>query len=530
MKEERVHLPFLFLFTLLLYLSFLGGRDLWSPVEPRYGEIVRVMFSRGEWIVPTVNGSLYTDKPILYFWLVLIFSHLLGGVSEWSLRLPSALSAIGLSLITYRMGSEFFGARVGLLASLIFATLSRVLLEGRWAHTDMLFSFCFTASVYLLLRRWHGRSGSSEALVAYALMGLATLTKGMIGFVLPGMIFLCLLIMRKDGQGWSRLNLIPGTLIFLLVIAPWFVVVALQTQGEWLSEFIWTHHVQRYLDSSGHRRPFYYYLINLPVDLAPWTPLLIPAAVAAWNRRRIALSPVALTLVTWAIVVFVFFSLSDTKRGLYLLPMYPTVALWLAHALVAGEQRGSPVPWGFRPVAILYSALLLLTALSLPVVTYWVQPDLLGGTLFPALIMALGSCAAYLSFHRSQLCSGSLWLAVMFLGFVISNAYWVFPTIDRYKSPRAFVTQVQARVQSEEQLYIYKDTMNTFNYYLNREVIRVLSSPEELASVNKGEDRAYLMIKGKDLRRVPEQIKLSWQIVAEGTVGSKIWSLYRLAG
>ena len=85
LEEERYHLPFLFVFSLLLYLTFLGSRDLWAPVEPRYGEIARVMFSRGEWLVPTVNGELYTDKPILFFWLVLAFSHLFGGVNELSL-------------------------------------------------------------------------------------------------------------------------------------------------------------------------------------------------------------------------------------------------------------------------------------------------------------------------------------------------------------------------------------------------------------------------------------------------------------
>src|SRR3970282_2151025 len=95
-KEERCHLPFLFLFSLILYLPFLGSRDLWAPVEPRYGEIVRVMFAKGEWIVPTVNGNFYAKKPILYFWLALGFSSIAGAVSEWTLRLPSALSSVGL--------------------------------------------------------------------------------------------------------------------------------------------------------------------------------------------------------------------------------------------------------------------------------------------------------------------------------------------------------------------------------------------------------------------------------------------------
>src|SRR5512145_851803 len=92
LEEERYQLPFLFVFLLVLNLPLLGSRDLWAPVEPRYGEIARVMFARGEWIVPTVNGDVYTDKPIFYFWLVLVVSHFAGAVNEWAVRLPSALS------------------------------------------------------------------------------------------------------------------------------------------------------------------------------------------------------------------------------------------------------------------------------------------------------------------------------------------------------------------------------------------------------------------------------------------------------
>jgi 4-amino-4-deoxy-L-arabinose transferase-like glycosyltransferase len=71
----------------------LGG-DFWAPVEPRYAEIARVMFAKGEWIVPTVNGDLYTDKPILYFWLVLLASQIGGAVNEWTVRLPAALGGV----------------------------------------------------------------------------------------------------------------------------------------------------------------------------------------------------------------------------------------------------------------------------------------------------------------------------------------------------------------------------------------------------------------------------------------------------
>jgi 4-amino-4-deoxy-L-arabinose transferase-like glycosyltransferase len=114
--HSKNHLFCLLALTLLLFLIGLGERDLWAPVEPRYAEIARMMFAKDEWIVPTVNGKLYTDKPILYFWLVLIASKLAGGVSEWTVRLPAALAGIGFVLATYFTGRDFFSARVGFIA------------------------------------------------------------------------------------------------------------------------------------------------------------------------------------------------------------------------------------------------------------------------------------------------------------------------------------------------------------------------------------------------------------------------------
>jgi len=530
LEEERYHLPFLFVFSLLLTLTFLGGRDLWAPVEPRYGEIARVMFSRGEWIVPTVNGNLYTDKPILYFWLVVAFSHLIGGVSEWTLRLPSALSSIGLVIVSYRLGRDFFDHRVGLLAALVLSTTARFVWEARWAHTDMLFTFFFTTSTYILLRAWHDRGGS--AMLAYGLMGLATLTKGLIGFVLPGLIFLCLLLMRGDSQSIRRLRLWPGLGVFLLVAAPWFVAVSLQTEGQWINDFFWTHHIQRYLSGLGHRRPFYYYLINFPADFLPWTPFLLLAAFAAWPIRRVPLSPAAFSLATWFFVIFVFFSLSDTKRALYLLPLYPPAAIFLGHALV-GSNFESSKGEGLRrraltAVAGICFGMLGVTALSLPFVVYWIRPDMLLGSIALAPVIAFGSLFAYQAFKKNLLFSGSVWLAAIVLGGVLVSSLWVFPVINQYKSPRIFAMEVKQRVSQADLLYIYADRMNDFNFYLEREMIPVLSRPEDLARLETQGGLVYLLIRDRDVRRVLTSESSQWELVIERSTGRKKWKLMKL--
>ncbi|MFQ5849698.1 MAG: ArnT family glycosyltransferase [Candidatus Binatia bacterium] len=524
LEEERYHLPFLFVFSLLLYLTFLGSRDLWAPVEPRYGEIARVMFTRGEWIVPTVNGELYTDKPILYFWLVLAFSHLVGGVNEWTVRLPSALSCIGLVIVVYRLGKDFFDHRVGLLAALVLSTTARVVWEARWAHTDMLFTLFFTASTYLLLRAWHGRG--RKALLAYGLMGLATLTKGLIGFVLPGLIFLCLLIMRGDNQRWRRLEFSRGVWVFLLVTAPWFVAVSLQTEGEWISEFFWTHHVQRYLSGLGHKKPIYYYLVSFPTDFLPWTPFLF-VPITYWLQRRTPLAPVPLSLATWFITIFVFFSLSDTKRGLYLLPLYAPVALLVAHGVVLRERGEGPGARAVTVIAGLSFGTLALAAISLPFIVYWVRREMLAGSIPLALVISLGSLFAHQAFKKNRFSSGSVWLAAIVLGGFLYNGLWIFPVINQYKSPRIFAMEVRGRVSQDDPLYIYGDRMNDFNFYLKREVIPVLSMPEDLARLGTENGQAYLLIRDRDVHQALIHVRSKWEPVIEGTTGRKKWKLLR---
>ncbi|MGH7830870.1 MAG: ArnT family glycosyltransferase [Candidatus Binatia bacterium] len=527
MKEERYYLPFLFLFSILLYLPFLGSRDLWAPVEPRYGEIARVMFAKGEWIVPTVNGDLYTDKPILYFWLVLAFSHLAGGVGEWTLRLPSALSSVGLVMATYFLGKECFDRRVGFFAALILATTARAVWEGRWAHTDMLFTFLFTCSIYFFFRLWRGEEGRRGAFLAYFFMGLAVLAKGFIGVVLPGLILGLFLTFTGTITELRRFRVGLGIAIVLLVVSSWFAPVTLATQGRWLSEFIWTHHVQRYLAGAGHEEPFYYYFVNFPADFLPWTLFLVPAALACWPRRRMLTQPVPLFLAIWFLVVFGFFSLSDTKRGLYLLPLYPAAALFAAHFIVGLEKGEGGGVRTLTVIGIVFFVVLLVASVSLPFVALQFRPELFRPAIPFALVNILGALLVVGSLKKKDFSSASLWIATVILAGILCSSGWILPVIDHYKSPRVFAAEVKQRVAPGEPLYIYEDRMNDFNFYLEREVIPVLSTPDELAEIAARRSRAYVLMRENDLNRARADSPSVWEIVVKGATGSEEWVLLR---
>ena len=520
------YLSFLTIFSLLLYLPGLGARDFWAPVEPRYAEIARVMLARGEWLIPTINGELYTDKPILYFWWVLLVSKLLGGVSEWSVRLPSALSAVGLVLATYALGRDLLGPRQGFLGAIVLATAARVLWEGRWAHTDMPFTFFFTLALYFWARVLFQVGSSKEILFAYALMGLATLTKGLIGVVLPGLILLSFVAWRRQWRSILEWRVPGGVGIFLLVVLPWFGQVSWATEGRWLKEFILVHHIQRYTAGAGHEQPFYYYLLNFPADLLPWTLFLVPAIGAGLRARSVVREPIPLFLSLWFLVIFVFFSLSDTKRALYLLPLFPPAALGIG-GYFAGLERGIPAEGAlYRWAAQILCNLLWIAGLSLPVGVWIFQPGALWLSLLPAAAMVGGGLVGVGGVVRRRPTLVFFSIALTVLVTMLCASLSIFPFLDQYKSPRAFAREVKRNVPRAEPLFIYADTMNDFNFYTEREVIPILSSPAEINTNVSRLGKAYLLIRERDLKRI--KLEEGVKILAEGAVGEKKWYLILL--
>ena len=491
----------------MVFITGLGGRDFWAPVEPRYGEIARVMFDKNEWLVPMVNGELYTDKPILFFWLVLIFSKLVGVVNEWTVRLPAALGAIGLVLATYKIGKEFYTPRVGLIAGAVIATAGRVIWEGRWAHVDTLFSFFFTLSMYYGARAVVQKQNPNQLLLAYALMALATLTKGLIGVVLPALVLVFFVIARRDWSLIRSLRLPLGVALVLAIAGPWFFLVNQATNGKWLADFFYLHHVQRYTAGLGHRQPAYYYMTTLPLDFLPWTIFCIPALFTYATDAKWFRQPARLFFTVWFSVVFVFFSLSDTKRDLYLLPLFAPLSLFIANYvedLTSG--RLAREHW-FRSILTSFFSVVAVVCLAAPVAVRSLRPDAFYPLLPIILVMSVGCVwIAYAAWTQSarQVCAATCATWAMA---VTAAALWLFPFIDRFKSTRPVANEIARRLEVTTPLFIYADTMHDFNFYTRRERILVIPSAAELARLRAENPTGYMLIKAKDLRHLGNEIK-----------------------
>jgi 4-amino-4-deoxy-L-arabinose transferase-like glycosyltransferase len=332
-----------------IYGLGLGTRDLWYPDEPNTGEVAQAMFHSGDWVAPRLTDEIWVDYPPLLYWAGCTSSHLLGGVTAFSLRLPCALAAIALALATCLAGSRWFGARAGLWAGFTLLTFTQFWFNAVGYRPDMLFALFIGLGLLLYASAFgDGRPTWWPRIAAFGLLGLAVLTKGPLGVLLPGLVLFLWHAFRRE---WRALfALAPLGLLSFAIYLPWFVACAKAMGADNILHEFWAQNFQRfYSGSRGHEHPFHYYLIQTWADLAVWSPLL-PFAIrwlcrgGGWRDRNVQL------LLWWFGGMLVFLSVAVTKRQLYLLPAHAAAALMLAPWLAAvGRSDGQRTAPDGRP-------------------------------------------------------------------------------------------------------------------------------------------------------------------------------------
>ena len=308
----------------LAWFGTLALRPLYKADESRYAEIPREMVASGDWITPRLNGFKYFEKPPLQYWATAAFFELFGE-KDWAARLWAALTGFAGVLLVLAAGNRLFRPPAGYFAAAVLAGSPLYVVLGQVSTLDMGVTFFLTAAVLALC--------AGRMLLFWAACAAAVLSKGLIGIVLPlGTVALYVLI-RRDWGLIARIRPIAGPLLFLLIAAPWFVAVA-AANDEFLRFFFIQEHFQRFM-SEVHQRhgAIWYFVPILVVGMLPW---LIPLGLAwarAFRRVEQGFDP-QLFLGLWALVVFLFFSLSGSKLPSYILPMFPALALligrWLA--------------------------------------------------------------------------------------------------------------------------------------------------------------------------------------------------------
>ena len=381
------------------------------------------------------------------------------------------------------------------------------------------------------MKAFLGKGGKQFFLGAYACWALATLTKGPIGIVLPGLAVLSFIATSGRWRELRDMRLVSGAVLVIALILPWLLALHLRGEDQWLHDFIWIHNVQNYaLEPIGHIRPFYYYFLNLPPDFLPWTVILPGALIFYYPWGDKLKDPPSLALTCWFGAIFIFFTASKSKIAYYLLPLLPSVSIFAASYLKAlmsgGQLRG--LHWRFTS-AMLYilAGTLFLGGVAALLVTYKVEPDLFLWAIPLAAVLLAGSSIMIVSLKRQAL-DFFLWSFIaLLMGVSLVGAVGILPYLDKYKSPRAVGEFVRNHVPESMPVYIFQSTMSDFNYYSRRDNIPVVSSEDGIAKLAASDSQAYLLISEKDLKEV-KRLKENRDIVTEERVGERKWYLLRL--
>lgn len=322
----------------IFFMMLLGSHALLIPDEGRYSEIAREMLARGDYITPRLNGIIFLDKPILFYWLEAL-SIKFFGLQEWSLRLWPALFGIVGCLMMYVAGCLLFNRRTGILAALILSTTILYFLSAHYVNMDLevavlitgaLLSFIIVSQYTIQYNEPYYKKG---LLIAYLFAGLAVLTKGLIGIVIPALVIVLWGMCLKRWNLLLKIYLPIGLLLVLIIAAPWYIL-AQRATPDFFHYFFVTQHFSRFLTHHFNgRQPFWFYVPVILMGAFPWTIFLVQMLIkkikSVWKNTNF--HQAELFLLIWVLVVFVFFSLPSSKIMGYILPVFPPIALLMGN-------------------------------------------------------------------------------------------------------------------------------------------------------------------------------------------------------
>jgi 4-amino-4-deoxy-L-arabinose transferase-like glycosyltransferase len=511
----RRDLVLLALATAVLFLPGLGLRDLWNPDEARYAQVAREMGESGSLVLPRLNGEIYTQKPPFFFWSILGAGLLTEGVGEVAARLPSALAAIGTTLLVYLLGLRFFGRRAALAAAAALATCFKILWQGRFGQIDMLLTFWVTLAVWLWVDGWT-RDRPGRSWLFFAATGFATVTKGPVGLLPPLLAILAFLAFTRDRVGLQGLRVGRGLLVWAAVVLAWLLPAALEGGREYFDQIVLKQNVTRYADPWHHFKPWYYYLTVLPGDFFPWS-LFLPLA-ALTGRRRVGPAPRSVTdlpakgtlfALAWVVVTLLFFSLSPAKRTVYILTCYPALALLVGAALDdAAAQWPRWRRWMTVPLGLLVAFLATFMA-ALPVLGPR-RPELavLGvGYLVVVMIAAgalvAGSAVAWWQARQGRAPGVMVSLVGGMAALQLLLAFFLLPPLDVFKSARGLSRELLARADGGEPYGIFRGLDAGFLFYTHRFATE-LADPESLHRFATRRERVYILAERDELAKVAD--------------------------
>lgn len=464
----------LLLAVVVVWFGNIQYRKLIRPDEGRYAEIPREMVASGDWVTPRLNGLKYFEKPPLQYWATAT-AYEIFGQHQWTSRLWDALTGFAGLLLVWFTGTRLFGREAGWYAALLLGSSLLYVLMGHINTLDMGVTFFITLGIASLLLAQQQNINKYTARnwmwLAWAALGLAVLSKGLMGIVLPGAALVIYSLVQRDLGLWKRIHLGSGLLICILVCAPWFYLV-MKANAEFFDKFIVYEHFTRFLTKKlGRYQPWYYFVPILLAGALPWTLLVFDTLLRTWRGSAVrykAFNPERFLLV-WAVFVYVFFSISDSKLPSYLLPMFPALALLMGRQMVAMTPRR--LFWLIVPILPLAILALVLAPQAAKLADNPLEVEMYGNyshwLIAAAVVWLFGVASALFLLHRERKPTALLMLALCSL-LTAQIGVAGHNTVARERSGYYIAEAIRPLVKPDEPFYSVQMYEQTLPFYLKR--------------------------------------------------------------
>ena len=375
-KSKRWIVVFSFFLCAYMLFGRLGGLPLISPDEGRNAEVAREMSQSHSWLVPTYDGLTYLDKPAFYFKTIAL-SFSLFGESEGSARFSSAFFGFSLVVLVFLFCRKMYDQRTAILALLIITTTPLYIVFSRFVIFDMTLAFFVSSTIFacFLAEECEEKQRIRWYLLGALSAGCATLIKGPVGFIIPTLVIAIFNGVEGRLVAMKRVFALRNWAVFFAIVLPWFVGLSL-LRHDFPYYGIMRESVARFTTTEFHRTaPFYFYAPIIAGTFFAWSLLLPESIVAAWQKRK-DWSRADRLFVVWAIVVVLFFSISQSKLPGYILTAVMALGILTARVFAmalnnSAGQAARTVWHGTMPLLLLNT----IAALLLGVIAFY--PEIL---------------------------------------------------------------------------------------------------------------------------------------------------------
>lgn len=509
----------------LLFFLRLGDRALWGP-EGRWAEITREMRLTGNYFWPTINGTVYYDKPLLSYWLVTGASFLTGSLDELATRLPSAVAGLlGVALLML-LTRRLYDLRIAVAAGLILATSYSYALFSRTASADVETVAGVLAALVLFLHNTEQQKGWWVA-AFWLVMALTSLTKGLLGFALP---LLVVGIYSILADGWREFlkglsaSKVAGRLGWLTRQCGWLfqwrtLPAAVVALAAYFLPFVFSYeqahsnigvyevfheNVTGFFTPFDHQEPFYFYLYRIFELMAPWS-VFLPAALIQMHSVSREKSDRFILVYFWA--TFIFFTLSGSRRDYYLLPVLPAAAVLIARLFTTAREMLDRRARKLMELGYILIAVLVVVVGVLALLPPAMRPGALSGlpvlperALFAVVwvFMLATVIFALIRLHPERVVFSSAVLAYLGLSFLFVFA---LPGAERYRGEKGFGQAVRARLNGEvNRVVLYKAGGPGLLFYLSaQEPIPQYEDGMALAQMIENNSDCWIIARERDL-------------------------------